>query len=547
MEPFSSIIFESFLGKVFMGLSDIDTTKGETDEVAPGPAGPTFSAVGHRDVIKMEYEIGIGTIDAWKADKIIAHTESFKNGVSLSEIKWGFYNPSESGTKESAFLDFTLHDIAGEAISDYLRIKSGSTIIFFKGPMSDGKIWSGKEAIYKPIAQDCKLQFSPTQGFTYSFSAMPIGHLPKTKELATPAQITINGLDEAGNPHANTFEYYLKELAEKWNAHLAGDNIKVAKAMIKFEISTGYGIQDDLKNHVPYITERSGEENELKKSGDPTTPIQQYEIPPNTDLATAVKGLWQQRFAEKDEDPDASINAGSQLEVNFREYKKGTNYIDVRLHRKTKTDTVTNIIPVCIGDDENCKNAAYRAQLVEINFGEKFLQVASVNKMNSIDANSHGEAHQAGNSAHTVKSASDEYKISGETMMKETTAGMSHVPNLPAGNNPTMDGWGNFQTTLNNYKSPEFTLEIELPYSFGFTPIVNGGKLADAIEGCQSCGILFTEGVDLEFYWYTDPTCESLKKVKEISTRYRITKVTHTIGLSGNVTQVSLSHLNASI
>ena len=85
-----------------------------------------------------------------------------------------------------------------------------------------------------------------------------------------------------------------------------------------------------------------------------------------------------------------------------------------------------------------------------------------------------------------------------------------------------------------------------MPYSYGFTPVVHGGKLIDAIGGEVTCGIHFLQGVELQFYWYTDVTCEKLALVPGISTSYRITSVTHTIGLSGNTTQVKLSHKNLS-
>ena len=51
------------------------------------------------------------------------------------------------------------------------------------------------------------------------------------------------------------------------------------------------------------------------------------------------------------------------------------------------------------------------------------------------------------------------------------------------------------------------------------------------------------QGAELEFYWYTEPTCSILVKNPVISSSYRISEVTHQIGLSGNQTVVKLSHL----
>jgi hypothetical protein len=82
-----------------------------------------------------------------------------------------------------------------------------------------------------------------------------------------------------------------------------------------------------------------------------------------------------------------------------------------------------------------------------------------------------------------------------------------------------------------------------MPYTYGFTPITHGGFLPDAISGSPMGGINHDVGAELSFWWYVDVDCQQMAPVEAISTIYRITKVIHSIGLSGNNTQISLSHL----
>jgi hypothetical protein len=116
---------------------------------------------------------------------------------------------------------------------------------------------------------------------------------------------------------------------------------------------------------------------------------------------------------------------------------------------------------------------------------------------------------------------------------------------MPAGNNPSYDGWNNFASLLQKYKLSQFTLDIELPYTFAFTPEWFGGVLKNATDAGNGA-FAVEEGIELQFYWYIDSWCEILEKVDVISTDYRITLVTHNIGLNGNTTQIKLSHLSVS-
>jgi len=108
---------------------------------------------------------------------------------------------------------------------------------------------------------------------------------------------------------------------------------------------------------------------------------------------------------------------------------------------------------------------------------------------------------------------------------------------------PGFDAWAALKTVLNTVKTSEFSISVEMPYTFAFTPNVHGGLMKDAMEGSITGGIHYAQGCDLEFYWYTDPSCSTLEKNDIISTSYRIASVQHTIGISANTTQVKLSHL----
>jgi hypothetical protein len=498
--------------------------------------GTPFWAVGHSDVIKMNYAIGIGTLQSKQPEgTLLAHTYSFLSGISLSELKWGFYNPSESGTQESAFIHFTLHDIAGEGLSNFLRLKSGAAIIYMKGPMSDGTLWAKEWMQYKPVANDCKLDFSPTQGFTYTFAGMPIGRMAQTMELMCPDEITINNSDK-GVAHANIFGEYLTEFENKWNGIVTANGTKVSTATIHFDV-VGDGINDKLKATPPFITEK---ENSDATIGDGAASVQPWTTNKGDTIADAVKSLWNERFAPRNEDGSLVTDAGSQIEVNFKEWE-GMNVIDVRLHERGSTDTVTSIIPICIGDDNNCKMALHRGQLVSIDFGGIINIIAADKVVNEHGAEKGGS--QNGNDGITVLNAEGKYVVADESQYKESMAGLPHSAGIAVGGNSSFDGFGQLGTILNKYKSPEFKIEVELPYSFMFTPFEHGGALPDGMEGAVTGAIKYTSGVKLDFYWYTDPSCSTLALVDTISQTFRITQVVHTIGLNGNTTQISLSQL----
>lgn len=509
-----------------------------------GAAGSPYSPVGHDEVIKMNYIIALGTLDG-QMDDVLAWTTSYTIGVSLSEIKWGFYNTSEPGTKESAYLEFTLHDIAGQTLKQFLRVKQGNTLIYFLGPMSDGAFWMPPVfAMYKPIADNCDLQFSQTQGFTYKFTGMPIGHLSKTKMLACPNKITINGLNDKNEAHGNTFEDYLKEVAWKWNLEIAKDPSKSGEAQIGFTWDPAYADNDAMLKQFPVIVDKE-KPKELKRAGTADTKIEPFTIDPNTPIAAAVIDLWQNRFVPTEESKDKGIDKSSLLEVNFVEYKGGKSRLDVKCHRKTITDHVASPFQVCIGTDKVCKGAPYRAQMAAINF-RGILNLLAASTLQQAKGSGTMEVTRNGNAETQVTPSTKQDPIpEGDKMqVSEKLSSVSISPGTPVGTNLMYDGWGVLGALLNNYKSAEFTIDIDMPYTYAFTPKTHGGLLTDAIPGKPMGGMGYTDGVDLRFWWYISPECQEVMIVPYVSTNYRITKVIHTIGLNGNTTQVSLSHLN---
>ena len=513
-----------------------------SNEPAYLPATPFYS-VGHRETIKMEYLIGIGSISSGFMEKVLAYTESFNEGVSLSDIKWGFYNTGAGGATEAGYIEFTIHDIAGQCLEDFVKIKSATQYIYFQGPMSDGSLWPGPQMIYSPLSEDCNLEFSPSQGFTYTFKGFPLFQAARSKVMGAPAQFIINGLDHTTNkPHSNTFEDYLKELADKWNANIQSETKKNI-AGIKFEYETGDNI-DSMRKATPFnVIKEKGKT--LSTTANPLTPAAPITVQAGDTLSDVVIKLWQHGFAPTEQDAAGGYNADSKVEVNLKAKDGNIHLIDVKLHEKLKTDTTTTLIPVCVGDDINCKYQPYRANLVGINFGGIWNVVAA-----NLFSKTEGGTDESDPSVTAGNDTKKNTDINVQDATTGTTAGskenMNAIdtnPGIRSGQNPVYDGWNTVATILNKHKMPDFELNIELPYSFGFTPMVHGGLLTDSMTGMATGGISFKQGVALMFYWYTSPTCSALALVPGISNDYRVVKVTHNIGLNGNTTQVALSHL----
>lgn len=497
-----------------------------------------YNPTGWSEPIRMEYEIRFDELGREKPGELFVDTTSFRQGVSLSSIKWSFYNICDQSTREGGVIEFTVHDIAGQTLEKYYKISRTRTHIYFLGPMSDGSLWiPGKYAIYVPIEDKCSLEFSATQGFTYKIVGKPAGKIAESAFLTTPFKIIINGIGIDNKNHDNTFRSYLKEFEDKWNAMIKQHPSKESTAMIKFITNEKEGVNSMMMKATPYYTEQN-KDTPLNPSGDPVTRIKEFEVSSGSPIAEYVRRLWQQRFTGKDPDDKKGTSGSSTLLVEYSKYEGGINYICIKLLRKQDSDEVNNVIPVCIGSDLNCIGQQYRATLSNIEFNGIFNSMQT-NKINLELHQSNGEPGQVGNTENKTIPVKDE---EGQ-FERSTTEDAKHSAGLPRGNNSLHDGWACFSSLLNDTNKPEFVLDIEMPYTFAFTPKQLGGLLENSIDDQQTSNIHEKVGVDLEFYWYTDPLCEILTKVEAISRKYRLDTVTHSIGLSGNSTQLRLSHM----
>lgn len=503
-----------------------------TSTVNPTP----FWAAGHSEVIMMNYALSMGPRSALNAtfgDTMLAHTYSFLEGVSLSEISWGFVNSASSaGDKANAYLKFTLHDIAGSMFSNFIKIRSSAMAIYFYGPMSDGNIWSGgNAAVYTPITQDCNMEFSPTQGFTYTFICQPLDKLIKTEEYLVPKQIDIDGTydGKAVTSTGNLFKDYIMELEHKWNAGLTDDKKNTAR--IEFDYAdASEGAQSQMWQQTPTQTEKVAGTNDDTK----TNVVTPYVIPSGTNLAVAIRGLWQERFSNKE---------NTTIEVNFKDYDGSRTLVNLKLHIPNVTTPIGVKMPykLCVGDDINCIGIPFRGNLANISFGKLFDTLGGASTSSTLGSSE--TAIAAGNDSKVETATPPEEKgADNMTKVNKTDVSYSTGP-APGANQGGFDAWGKLKEILNSTKSPELVIEIDMPYTFAFSPQNLGGMLKNSQEGFITTGIHPVQGVDFEFYWYSDPTCSFLDKMDVISTEYRLAGVQHTIGLNGNSTQVKLTHL----
>ncbi len=481
------------------------------------------TAVGNGDVVKMEYVIMIGPFDN-DPDTMLAHTESFHEGISLSEIKWGYVNTSNNADSGLGAIEFTLHDIAGGMLANFIRVRRGTNYIHFRGPMSNGKLnpvpdWT----IYFPIPNDCKIEFSATQGFTYTFVGHPIVQLSQQGTIASAGDFSITGSQV---DKTTTFKDYLnKVVVPMWNAQIdKGNHGNKTPTHIKEFVF----VTDDYLSY-----EDNPAQTTLQETKSVQAHLEPFAVTLGMTVSSLVTGLFNERFKKAEEYKDSPS-----LEVNFVKWKGEGHTIQVRFHDKKNQDVVSDIA-VCIGDDVNCSWAEYRAQLVGIAFNDLVGQFSSVA---SGDISPSGDTTQGGNTKPDPENKNP-VEVDPEGNKEAIERETSDYISMPSGHGSTAM-WGQLSTFLQEQNIPSFTLDIELPYSFGFTPFTLGGKLKDSIEGGTGVGIHYTQGVQLVFYWYKDPDCQTLVFRPEISQAYRITSVSHTIGLNGNTTQVGLSHLH---
>jgi len=493
----------------------------------PSPITNTniYSAVGNGDVVRMEYELWLGSFDNEPHQKI-ADTTSFTDGISLSEIKWGYINTSNGSENGLGTISFTLHDIAGGAFATFIKLRRGTHFINFKCPNSTGALnKTDKWAVYYPQPEECKIDFNATQGFTYTFVGSPIVQLGKTKTISLPNQFIISGskLDPGSN-----FEQYLNGpsgVKDQWNNQIVSSNSsnKIGPRIAKFVF-----VEDDKLKYEENVASVR-----VKLKGGEMALIEDFPVKPKKPIEEVVRELFNSRFKA-----DADIDKRTNIEVNFVKWQGDGLILLVRFQDKT-VEKVNADVEVCIGSDTNCTGAKYRAQLSNIQFNDSlisgFIAAADIEESES------GDQVQSGNASGNLIEDDDSSEREGE--VKGLTSEMTKRKVIPTGQGGS-GMWGQLDSFLEKNKIPGFTLEIEMPYSFGFSPAAIGGLLKDSIHGGTGVGIHYTQGVALKFFWYTDPTCQVLELRPEISKSYRITNVSHTIGLNGNTTTVGLSHLH---
>jgi hypothetical protein len=477
--------------------------------------------VGISDVVRMNFELKIGKWDSGSTE-LLCDQDSFKQGISLSDLKWGFTSPAvNSGDYDASRISFTLHDIAGKMIDTVMKLRTGAYFIYFKGPKSDGSLWNGKEVVYVPVSEECKIEFSPTQGFTYTFSGNPLIQFAKSPILSTKQDLTITGTIVGPN---QTYKNYVeKELVEIWNQHVIEDQKKpTAKISISVEGSPAI-------NNQPYITKKNNKGM-----------IEDFKIPAGTTIADAVRLLFYNRFYPSDDaihqGKKGTTNHRPTISVMFKKWKGAKVDIVVKVFDEKDEKSITTL-DVCIGDDGHCQGSKYRAQLAGMNFDGLYSLLTASAVLKDLESGEKKTSAMSGNEdvmiqQSTQTDAADNYQ------QKDV-----QTPMAGSFTKIGIGSWGMFDTLLHKYKMPNFTIDIDMPYTYDFTPKTHGGVLEDAIQGASSSGISMSQGVNLKYYWYTDPNCESLALQPGISNKYRISKIVHQIGLSGNSTQVTLSHL----
>lgn len=533
--------FGGLLEDAVGGLASFLGGGSDTVVTSSVPSTP-FYATGREDVVKMEYMLLMGHIDTMGTPETpLAYTESFLEGISLTEISWGYLNTATTeASKDDAFLKFTLHDIAGETLGKFFRLRSGTQLIYFHGPMSDGSLWFGDMAIYKPVTESCEMTFSLTQGFTYSIVAEPVVNMAKTMMYRNPKEFSLTGTYEQ-QPTGNTFKDYMKEFVSKWNAGLPEDR----KGTSKIEIDYGddsEGAQADLWTRPVQVTDKTS----AGEQSNPNNPIQHHAVPEGANLSHEIVNIWQNLFTPVEKDTTAqNTSSGANLEVNFKQYKEGVTMIHLRLHKKEETSKV-DFAPfvICIGSDLNCQYQIFRAQLVELRFSGLYSVLGATVHENSPES---GDTTLAGSKSETPNTNNTTPEMENDKSKENMAAASNSTGPASVSQEHGYDGWGTMRTLLNDHKTPELTIDVELNYAFAFSPQSIGGWLKDALESQQAAAIHPSQGAFLLFFWYEDIHCENLVLNDVISTSYRITKVMHTVGLNGNMTQVGLSHLHISI
>jgi hypothetical protein len=311
------------------------------------------SPVGYKDVVKMEYEIGYGTFDSGMEGRL-AWTDSFKQGITLSDIQWSFVNTAtDKGDETEGKISFTLHDIAGLLFEQFMYLKLSAKYIYFIGPKTSGEKWGGTHSLYQVDKEACSMEFSQTQGFTYTFAGTAAAAVSKSNIAASPYEFTLTNV--LSGTYKTFKDIVEKELVKQWNDKIEGE--KAGTAKIKVEVSPTDELNDKYHTRPPLNNDTQGE-------GAPGGTFQ-YSVKQGTTIYDAISKLWTQVFQNA-----SDVENRVRLRVDFHKWEGGDVALKVFFTDKSIEDSIVTSVAICVGDDDNCKGWPYRGELASIDFKE---------------------------------------------------------------------------------------------------------------------------------------------------------------------------------
>lgn len=492
------------------------------------------SPVGLGQVVWMDYIIGYGKFDLGM-ENWLAYRTSFQEGVSLSSIQWSFVNTgTQKGNEITGKISFTLHDIAGALFEKYMHIKTGIDYLYFVGPKSDGNLWdSGLPSLYQVDPEGCSLEFSATQGFTYTIAGISAVSTSKSTQISAPADFGITGV--IGGTNQTFIETVVVELVSQWNKKVM-DTCKTG-AQIEL-ILDGSKEKNAIYMVRPPVTID-------KKNGGENDNTFNFSVKMNESLHDIITRLWTEIFQNTDDtNPNNDVKKNVRVRVDFEKWEGNKITCQILFTDDTADTVLTNPMKICVGDDKNCEGAPYRGELASINLNDIVNKFLIHEGFQGTEANgtapSGSEVKPPVPNCVTekIKTYPNDHGTASESNMDWKASGFLKSPEGGAASGY----WGQVFRLIKDNNATPLEIEINMSYTSDFTPDIHTGKLKTGIQGMAST-IDLTQGAELEFYWYSNPNCDSLVLSPVISSSYRISEVSHQIGLSGNQTVVKLSHL----
>ena len=465
----------------------------------------------YQDVPRMQYEIGYGYAYEESPSVILVDTESYKaGGVTLESVTWEVNNVVRP-SGESAKIELTITDIAGNAFAEFMEMRTMNSLyaIFIKPPKSDGSM-ADNYLKYIIDGESVSVEFSQSTGFTYSASGTLLTTGVGVK-LTNEHAFNITG-SKLGNGH--TFKDYIeKEFVPAWN--------KNNKSKISVEILDTTGL---YSLRTPTLAKQ--------KNSDSSTLIEPFTVSPDMSVKDAIIQLFNERFSKPEDKnkKDVKINVFVIKVNSSNSFKVIIKFLD-----KDDWKGSAPVVTICCGPDEQCGEGVYRGEIGNLNFNtliDKFYTFTH-------DSSDSNDVTQVGNDVHSPIQQQTKTSITGGDKAKLYDTESLSKKQVYAGKHE-LGIWKKLKSKYDEYKAIDFVIEVSMPYSFGLSPNFIGGELPEIAPGMY----LFKEttGAKLDFYWYSDSSCQSFSK-HMLSGLYRIEKVSHTIGNGDMGTRVFLSHL----